>query len=114
MPLPAKISGCAFASATVSGSSGQPGVNATYPACSNSSTQGCQLDGSSQSPWTKTTGVAVDAFARSTCSCSWSPITCGSAVEADMLLLASGVAPVWLPAGTCRSGRDADLLTDAL
>ena len=84
MPLPANTSGCAFASATVSGSSGQPGVSATYPASSNTAAQGSQLEGSSHSPCTKTTGVAVDAFARSTCSSSWSEIVIGSVVSVLM------------------------------
>ena len=45
----ADTSGCAFASSTVSGSSGHPGVSATLPACSNTSAHRSQLDGSSQS-----------------------------------------------------------------
>jgi hypothetical protein len=40
----------AFASATVSGSSGQRGVNAVYPASSNNAAHRSQLLGSSHSP----------------------------------------------------------------
>src|SRR6266851_3815217 len=71
MVLPAKASGCSAASSTVWGSSGQPGVSATKPEASKSSAQRFQLLGSSQRPWTKTTGVwPDDALARSTCSSS--------------------------------------------
>jgi len=48
--LPAKTSGWALASLTVSGSSGQPGVKATKPFSSNSAAQRSQLLGSSHSP----------------------------------------------------------------
>src|SRR6478672_9749379 len=68
MLLFAKTSGSALASATVSGSSGQRGVTATYPASSKRSPQRSQLDGRSQRPCTNTTGVFPDEFARSTCS----------------------------------------------
>src|SRR5713226_7946830 len=91
MPLPAKTSGCAFASATVSGSSGQPGVRATKPASSKSSTQRSQLDGSNQSPCTKTTGVAVVAFARLTCSSSCS--VNGNPEVGVLIVLSSRVPP---------------------
>src|SRR6185295_18754349 len=64
----------ARATSTDSGSSGQSGANATYPASSNSSAQLSQLEGSSHSPWMKTTGVAVVAFACSTCARSASVI----------------------------------------
>ena len=70
----ARTSGSARAASTVSGSSGQSGVSATYPASSNSAAQLSQLEGSSHSPWMKRTGVAVFAFARSTCSRSRSVI----------------------------------------
>jgi hypothetical protein len=46
---------------------GHPGVSATQPAVSDSSAQRSQLLGSSHRPWTNTTGVSPDAFARSTC-----------------------------------------------
>ena len=72
--LCANTSGCAFASSTVSGSSGQPGLSAAKPASSNIVIHRSQLDGSSQSPCTNATGVRPDAFARSTCSASWSLI----------------------------------------
>ena len=64
----ARASGSARATSTDSGSSGQSGVSATYPASSNSAAQWSQLEGNSHSPWMKTTGVAVVAFARSICS----------------------------------------------
>ena len=70
--MPANTSGWAFASATVSGSSGQPGVSATYPASSKNAAQRSQLDGKSQSPCTNTTGVLVDAFACAICASSCS------------------------------------------
>src|SRR2546430_8867514 len=41
--LPAKTSGCAFASETVSGSSGHPGFTAVKPASSNNVAQRSQL-----------------------------------------------------------------------
>ncbi|MDX6606035.1 MAG: hypothetical protein QOD14_575 [Solirubrobacterales bacterium] len=59
----AKTSGFALASATVSGSSGQPGVTVAYPASSKILAQRSQLLGSSQSPWMKTTGVLPEPFA---------------------------------------------------
>jgi hypothetical protein len=70
--LCAMTSGCALAASTVSGSSGQPGVSAVKPASSNTFAQRSQLLGSSQRPWTKTTGGLPVAFAVSTCcfSCS--------------------------------------------
>ena len=48
--LPANTSGLARASAIVSGSSGQTGVTAAYPASSKTPAQLSQLLGSSQSP----------------------------------------------------------------
>ena len=48
--LCAKTSGFSSASATVSGSSGQPGAIVAYPAASKTSRQGCQLVDSSQRP----------------------------------------------------------------
>src|SRR2546421_3133807 len=80
--LPAKTSGCAFASETVSGSSGHPGFTAVKPASSNMVAQRSQLLGSSQRPWMKTTGVRPDALARSTCSdsCSVTPVDLSAVV----------------------------------
>src|SRR5271166_6468694 len=72
--LLASTSGWALASATVSGSSGHPGVSATYPASSNSSAHRSQLLGSRNRPWTNITGVSLDAFARSACPVSSSVI----------------------------------------
>src|SRR6266852_1817420 len=98
MLLCAKTSGCAFASSTVSGSSGQPGLTAANPASSKTVTQRSQLDGSSQSPWTNTTGVRPDAFARSTCaaSCSLIVLVSGSV----LVMTVPPCAPVhW---ATCR------------
>ena len=66
--LPAITSGCALASATVGGSSGQSAVTAAKPASSNTAAQRSQLLGSSHSPWTKTTGVRPLALALATCS----------------------------------------------
>jgi hypothetical protein len=86
----ARTSGFARACSTVSGSSGQAGINATYPASSNNAAQGSQLEGSSHSPCTKTTGVAVVAFARSTCSSSWSVI---DVAETLVLISSSSVRP---------------------
>src|SRR5256886_16230337 len=74
-----KTSGCAFASETVSGSSGHPGFTAVKPASSNNVAQRSQLLGSSQRPWMKTTGVRPDALARSTCSDSRSVMPAGLA-----------------------------------
>src|SRR5258706_2344379 len=68
--LRANTSGWALASATVSGSSGQPGCTAQSPAASNPSAHRSQLLGSSHKPCTNTTGVLPDWFARSTCSSS--------------------------------------------
>src|SRR5437763_4839424 len=65
--FPAKTSGWALASPTVSGSSGHCGVNATYPAFSNSLIQRSQLLGSSHRPCTNATGCFPDVFARWTC-----------------------------------------------
>ena len=48
--LCANTSGCSFASSTVSGSSGHPGVNPVYPASSNTSTHRSQLLGKSHNP----------------------------------------------------------------
>ena len=70
----ANTSGCAFASSTVLGSSGQPGEIVAKPASSNTVRQRSQLIGSSQSPWTNTTGVRPDAFACAICSASYSVI----------------------------------------
>src|SRR5437773_661705 len=64
----AKTSGCAFASSTVSGSSGQPGLTAVKPDSSKSDAHRSQLDGSNQRPCTNTTGLSPEAFARSTCA----------------------------------------------
>ena len=66
----AKTSGWSRASATVSGSSGQPGAIVAYPLSSNSVRQRSQLLDSSHSPWTKATGWRPDSFARSISSCS--------------------------------------------
>src|SRR5690349_19868255 len=74
MLLPANTSGFALASATVSGSSGQPGDSAANPAASKCSVQRSQLLPSSHSPWMKTTGVRPLAFAVVTCSVSCSVI----------------------------------------
>ena len=67
-------SGCALASATVSGSSGHPGVSAVKPASSNRVAQRSQLLGKSHSPWTKTTGVFPVLFASATSAASCSVI----------------------------------------
>src|SRR5258708_34184134 len=64
--------------ATGSGSSGQPGVSAVYPASSNTAAQRAQPRGSSQRPWTNTTGCRPVAFARLTCCASCSVIGAGS------------------------------------
>src|SRR5437868_8665006 len=77
--LPAKTSGWAFASETVSGSSGHPGFTAVKPASSNKAAHRFQLLGSSQQPWMKTTGVRPDAVAGATCSNSWSVMPAGLA-----------------------------------
>ena len=78
----ASTSGCALASSTVSGSSGQPGVRAVKPASSNSVAQRSQLDGSSHRPWMKTTGCRPVALARETSSAS-----CSVIVVADMTVI---------------------------
>src|SRR6266852_2434576 len=80
MVLCAKTSGCAFASSTVSGSSGQPGLTVAYPASSKTVIQRSQLLGSSQSPWMNTTGWRPEALARSICSSTY-----GGAVEMDIV-----------------------------
>src|SRR5712691_2635635 len=80
----ANTSGCAFASSTVSGSSGQPGVSAVYPAASNIVAQRSQLLGSSQRPWTNTTGCSPVVLARSTCSISWSVIVVAEFMDAAL------------------------------
>src|SRR3954452_23422033 len=66
--LRANTSGGALASSTVSGSAGHPGVSAVGPASSTTAAHRAQLLGSSQSPWTKITGVRPAAFARVICS----------------------------------------------
>jgi hypothetical protein len=94
MDLCANTSGWAFASCTVSGSSGQPGVKATYPLSSNSAAQRSQLLGSSHRPWTNTTGGRPVALARSHCSSSCSVIilVLGGALDPSLVmrLLLSG------------------------
>ena len=75
--LLANTSGCALASSTVSGSSGQPGVSAVKPASSNSAAQRSQLLGSSHRPWMKTTGCSPVALARATSCASCSVIVVG-------------------------------------
>jgi hypothetical protein len=79
--LCANASGFAWASSTVSGSSGHPGVSATNPASSNSFAQRSQLLGKSQSPCTKTIGRRPVAFARSTSASSCSVIVAAVRVE---------------------------------
>src|SRR3954468_12872463 len=69
-PLPANTSGCSRASSTDGGSSGQPGLTAAYPASSKKAAQRSQLESSSQSPCTKTTGCLPEELARSTSSSS--------------------------------------------
>ena len=61
----ANASGCSRASATVAGSSGQPGATVVKPLSSKKSRHGCQLLDSSHSPCTKSTGVRSEALARS-------------------------------------------------
>src|ERR1022692_4618753 len=61
--LPAKTSGFARASATVPGSSGQPGATVAWPFSSKNDRHGCQLEASIHSPCTKTTGCRPEAFA---------------------------------------------------
>ena len=68
--LLAKTLGSAFASATVSGSSGQPGASVAYPASSKRARQRSQLLGSSHRPWTNTTGTRPDSLASSICCVS--------------------------------------------
>src|SRR5262245_39939667 len=86
--FPDITSGFAFASRTVGGSSGQPGVSAVYPAASNISVQRSQLLGSNQSPWTNTTGCLLSEFARSTWRFSNSTMvsTCSACVPLDSVL----------------------------
>src|SRR5262245_41489967 len=74
----ARDSGSARAASTDTGSSGQSGASATYPASSKSVAQRSQLDGSSHRPWMKTTGGAVGACARSTCSSSRAVMVAGA------------------------------------
>src|SRR3954465_2222678 len=85
--LPAKTSGWAAASSTVSGSSGHPGVTAEKPASSKYFAQGSQLLGSSQRPWTKATGVFPDSLARSISFCSSSLIVTVVAAAAFFLAI---------------------------
>src|SRR5437762_2959398 len=100
--LPAKTSGCAFASETVSGSSGHPGFTAVKPASSNNVAQRSQLLGSSQRPWMKTTAVRPDALARSICSDSWSVMRVRSA--ATVLIGGSFVPWLFPPRSTAACG----------
>jgi hypothetical protein len=88
--LPANTSGWAAASSTVSGSSGQPGVNAAKPCCSNNSAQRSQLLGSSHRPWTNTTGWRPVALACWHCSSSYSVIvlSLGEALESAVVMAA--------------------------
>src|SRR6266568_8820201 len=88
IPLRAKTLGSAFASVTVSGSSGHPGLSAQYPFRSNNLTQRSQLDGRSHNPCTNTTGVLEDLFARATCRSS-SPVTVRSSDAIDFLAMGS-------------------------
>src|SRR5438874_2088585 len=67
----AKTSGSCWASATVSGSSGQPGAREVYAFSSNNARQRSQLLERSHRPCTKTIGFNPDAFARSMSCCSW-------------------------------------------
>src|SRR5262249_32199223 len=87
----ASASGSARATSTDAGSSGQSGVNATYPASSNTAAQRSQLEGSSQSPWMNTTGVAPLAFARSICSASRLVIGVGAALESSGAFVCAGI-----------------------
>src|SRR4051794_22377697 len=88
MDLPAKTSGCVFASSTVSGSSGHSGVTATKPALSNSLTQLSQLLGSSQRPCTNATGLLPDLLARWTrCASSALMVEVASAVFLELMAL---------------------------
>ena len=68
--VPAKPSGFARRRGDVAGSPGQSGASATYPRSSNQARHASQLLGSSQSPWTKTTGWAPDSLARATSAAS--------------------------------------------
>ena len=56
MLLSANTSGVALASATVSGSSGQPGASGAYPASANTWAHRSQLEGSNHSPCTTSIG----------------------------------------------------------
>ena len=79
----------------VSGSSGQPGAAVTYPASSKTSRHGSQLLGSSQRPWTKTTGCLPLAFAFSTSWTSHSVVVRSlvpSSVGASVAVLSSLIA----------------------
>src|SRR3954447_13938133 len=100
--LPATASGFAFASSTVSGSSGHPGVSATKPLSSKCFAQGSQLVGRSHNPWMKTTGVAFEAFARSICVASLSVIGGASAVADTAPPFPT---PGWTPAPGLRYTR---------
>src|SRR6516165_4714242 len=93
--LPASTSGWALASATVSGSSGHPGVSAAYPAASNRSAHRSQLLGSRNRPWTNITGVSPEAFARSTC-----PLSCSVIVVVVLDLSADMKVPPQLRCGS--------------
>ena len=73
-----------------SGSSGQPGVTATYPASSKTAAHRSQLLASSQSPWTKTTGVLSPALARATSSASCALIACASGTRLISFLIGLG------------------------
>ena len=96
--LCAKTSGFAFASATVSGSSGQPGVSAVKPASSNTEAHRSQLLGRSQRPWTNTTGVRPVSFARSISRWSCS----ASVVSVDVIVAPSFPAG---PSPTLSNGK---------
>lgn len=86
----AKASGCSRASATVAGSSGQPGARVVYPLSSNRSRHGCQLLESSQRPCTNSTGVLSVEFARSISARSQSAsVELGSAISFAILWVAA-------------------------
>src|ERR1700756_1344557 len=59
MPWPATAPAFARGWATVAASPGQPGALGSYPRSRKSSTHGCHDSACSQSPCTKTTGVAT-------------------------------------------------------
>ena len=105
MDLPAKTSGCALASATVSGSSGQLGVNAVYPFFSKSCAHRSQLLGSSHRPWTNTTGTRPAVFARSTCSASYSVIAGRCFVPMSVNPPPSSFGPPHVPCGYPQANR---------